>query len=74
MKRLFPREDLLKLIQLVEQADTEEYENILKYLRTSYKNKWGEGSLYAVNWDGAICLQQHLSVFSGKYSSDNEST
>jgi hypothetical protein len=70
MKRLLPREDLLKLIQLVEEANKEEYLDLLKYLRTAYKNKWGDGSLYAINWSGAVALQLLNSTFEGKFSLD----
>ena len=65
MNRLLSRENLLKLIQLVESSDTEEYAEVLEYLKKAYANKWGEGSLYAVNWSGAIVMQQHFRTFDG---------
>lgn len=64
MKRLLSLEDLDDLIALVEEkASDPKYEKLLNFLQTARHNKYGDGSLYAVNWAGAICLQCHKSEF-----------
>lgn len=61
MKRLLSTNDLDSLILLVKEHMPES--DLLKYLETTRHNKWGDGTLYAVNLSGATCLQCHLSEF-----------
>lgn len=61
MKRLLSTNDLDSLILLVEERMPDS--DLLDYLKTARHNKWGDGTLYALNLKGALCIQLHLSEF-----------
>ena len=65
--RLMSKEDLDRVIALVEREhknNPDEWDYLLDYL-TKTKNCYGGGTLSAVSWSGAICVQSHRATFSG---------